>query len=208
MPSVDIFDLNNEVVGTLELADEVFGGPVNEHLLYEAVRHSQAGKRSGSAATKTRHEVSGSGKKLWRQKGTGRARMGSIRSPLWRHGGTVHGPQPRDYSYKLPRKMLLGALRSALSGKLRDGELKVVRAFQLEDHKSKNMRAALSRLEANKSVLLVDNEDNRNLSLGSRNLAGVTLLQTQQVTVYDLLKHTYVVLSEAAARKFGEALAK
>ena len=208
MPSVDIFDLKNEVVGSLELPDEVFGAPVNEHLLYEAVRHSQAAKRSGSAATKTRHEVSGSGRKLWRQKGTGRARMGSIRSPLWRHGGTVHGPQPRDYSYKLPRKMLLGALRSALSGKLRDGELKIVRAFELEDHKSRNMRAALTRLEARKSVLLVDNEDNRNLRLGSRNLEGVTLLPTKDVTVYDLLKHSQVVLSEAAARKLGEALAR
>ncbi|HWY49566.1 MAG TPA: 50S ribosomal protein L4, partial [Bryobacteraceae bacterium] len=109
MPSVDIVDLNNAVVGSLELADEVFNAPVNEALLYEAVRHSQAGLRRGTAKTKTRHEVSGSGKKLWRQKGTGRARMGSIRSPLWRHGGTTHGPQPRDYSYKLPRKMLLGA---------------------------------------------------------------------------------------------------
>src|SRR5437764_8145057 len=124
MPSVDIFDLNNVVVGSLELADEVFGAPVNEHLLYEAVRHSQAGKRSGSASTKTRHEVSGSGKKLWRQKGTGRARMGSIRSPLWRHGGTVHGPQPRDYSYKLHRKMLQGALRAGRSRKFSDGEQK------------------------------------------------------------------------------------
>src|ERR1700736_6591973 len=128
MPSVDIFDLNNEVVGSLDLADEVFGAPVNEHLLYEAVRHSQAGKRSGSASTKQRHEVSGSGKKLWRQKGTGRARMGSIRSPLWRHGGALHAPQRRDYSYKLSRKMLLRALRSAVSGKLRDGQLKVVLA--------------------------------------------------------------------------------
>src|SRR5438270_10512889 len=189
MPSVNVVDLNNMTVGSIELADAVFGAEVNEALLYEAVRHYTAGKRSGTAATKTRHEVSGSGKKLWRQKGTGRARMGSIRSPLWRHGGTVHGPQPRDYSYRLPRKMLLGALRSALSGKLRDGELKVVRAFQLEDHKSKNMRAALSRLEAHKSVLLVDNEDNRNLRLGSRNLEGVTLLPTRDVTVYDLLKH-------------------
>src|ERR1700730_2245917 len=131
MPSVDVFDLNSAVVGSLELADEVFNAPVNEALLYEAVRHHLAGVRGGNAKTKTRHEVAGSGKKLWRQKGTGRARMGSIRSPLWRHGGTVHGPQPRDYSYKLPRKMLLGALRSALSAKLRDGELKVIDAFAL-----------------------------------------------------------------------------
>src|SRR5271154_5257372 len=146
MPNVDVFDLDNNVVGTLELADDVFGAPLNKDLLYEAVRHSQAGKRAGSASTKTRHEVSGSGKKLWRQKGTGRARMGSIRSPLWRHGGTVHGPQPRDYSYKLPKKMLLGALRSALSAKLADGELKVVSAFSLADHKTKAMRAVLAKL--------------------------------------------------------------
>src|SRR5262245_40058365 len=120
MPSVNDIDLNNKTVGSIDLADEVFGAKVNEDLLYESVRHHLAGTRRGTVKTKTRHEVSGSGKKLWKQKGTGRARMGSIRSPLWRHGGTVHGPQPRDYSYKLPRKMVLGALRSALTAKLRD----------------------------------------------------------------------------------------
>src|SRR5512142_2144176 len=129
MPTVDIVDLNNQKVGELELADAVFGAEVNEALLYEAVRNYQAGQRAGTAKTKVRGEVAGSGKKLWRQKGTGRARMGSVRSPLWRHGGTTHGPQPRDYSYKLPRKMQLGALRGALSAKLRDGELRVVREF-------------------------------------------------------------------------------
>ena len=139
MPTVDVVDLNNEKVGELELADEVFGAEVNEALLYEAVRHYQAGAaRAAPHKTKTRHEVAGSGKKLWKQKGTGRARVGSVRSPIWRHGGTAHGPQPRDYSYKLPRKMLLGALRSALSAKLRDGELKVVQAFDLADHKTKS----------------------------------------------------------------------
>ena len=208
MPSVDIVDLNNAVVGSLELADEVFNAPVNEALLYEAVRHSQAERRGGNAKTKTRHEVSGSGKKLWRQKGTGRARMGSIRSPLWRHGGTVHGPQPRDYSYKLPRKMLLGALRSALSAKLRDGEMKVVQKFALSDHKSKAMRAVLNGLGAPKTVLLVDNEDNRNLMLSSRNLAGVKLVSTKDVSVYDLLGHAGLLLSENAAKKLSEALAK
>jgi large subunit ribosomal protein L4 len=208
MPSVDIVDLNNAVVGSLELADEVFDAPVNDNLLYEAVRHSQAGARGGNAKTKTRHEVSGSGKKLWRQKGTGRARMGSIRSPLWRHGGTTHGPQPRDYSYKLPRKMLLGALRSALSAKLRDGELKVVREFSLADHKSKGMRAVLATLEADKTVLVVDNGENRNLTLGSRNLKGVTLVESKDVTVYDLLGHSKVLVSETAAKKLSEALAK
>lgn len=208
MPSVDVFDLNNNVVGTLELADDVFGAPVNDHLIYESVRHYTASRRSGTAATKTRHEVSGSGKKLWKQKGTGRARMGSIRSPLWRHGGTVHGPQPRDYSYKLPRKMQLGALRSALSAKLRDGELKVVNGFVLPDHKTKSMSAVLGRLEAGKTVLVVDNEDNRNLHLGARNLEGVKLVPTRDVTVYDLLKHMHVIVSQAAAQKLAEALAK
>src|SRR3954465_14344938 len=155
MPSVDIVDLNGAVVGSLDLADAVFGAEVNEALLYEAVRQHTAAARSGSASTKTRHEVSGSGKKLWKQKGTGRARMGSIRSPLWRHGGTVHGPVVRSYAYKLPRKMALGALRSALSAKLRDGELKVVRAFEMSDHKTKSLAQALRQLEAQSKVLLV-----------------------------------------------------
>src|SRR5262245_63243437 len=118
MPTVDVVDLNNEKVGQLELNDAVFGAEVNQSLLYEAVRQYRAGLRSGTHKTKVRADVSGSGKKLWKQKGTGRARVGSVRSPIWRHGGTVHGPQPRDYSYKLPRKMLQGALRSALSAKV------------------------------------------------------------------------------------------
>lgn len=205
MPNVDIIDLNNLKVGEIELADDVFGAEVNEALIYEAVRNYQAGQRRGTASTKTRHEVAGSGKKLWRQKGTGRARMGSIRSPLWRHGGTTHGPQPRDYSYKLSRKMQQGALRSALSGKLRDGELRVVQTFTLSDHKSKNLRATLNKLEVTRKVLLVDGE-NRNLELGSRNLEGVKLVPTRAVTVYDLLAHQQVLLTEAAARKLGESL--
>ena len=147
MPKVDVLDLNNTKVGELELADAVFGAEVNEALLYEAVRHYLAGKRGGNAKTKTRHEVAGSGKKLWKQKGTGRARTGSVRSPLWRHGGTVHGPVTRDYSYKLPRKMQLGALRSALSAKLRDGDLMVVSAFQLTSPKTKDMVATLKKFD-------------------------------------------------------------
>src|SRR5436305_9304532 len=173
MPSVNVIDLNNATVGSIELADAVFGVEVNNALLYEAVRQITAGQRSGTAATKTRHEVSGSGKKLWKQKGTGRARVGSIRSPLWRHGGTVHGPQPRSYAYKLPRKMELGALRSALSAKLRDGELKVVKAFELPDAKTKNMVRVLGALDAKKTVLLVEGSDNSNLTRASRNLQGV-----------------------------------
>ncbi len=209
MPTVDVVDLNNEKVGELELSDRVFAAEVNDALIYEAVRHHRAGVRRGTAKTKTRHEVSGSGKKLWKQKGTGRARMGSVRSPVWRHGGTVHGPQPRDYSYKLPRKMQVGALRSALSAKLRDGELKVVQAFAFGDHKSKTVAAALKKLEAAKTVLVVDNDaENRNLQLGARNIAGVMLVPTREVSVYELLRHKQVLVSEAAAKKLSEALSQ
>ena len=208
MPTVDVVDLNNQKVSEVELAEEVFGAPVNQSLLYEAVRQFQASSRRGTHATKVRREVSGSGKKLWKQKGTGRARIGSVRSPLWRHGATVHGPQPRDYSYKLPKKMLLGALRSALSAKVRDGELKVVQAFTFADHKTKNAMNALAKLEAGRTVLVVDNGENRNLELGLRNLKGVTLLATREVNPYHLLGHKSVLISEAAARKFSEAIAK
>ncbi len=208
MPTLDVVDLNNQKVGQVDLADEVFGADVNEALLYEAVRQYQAGLRAGTHKTKVRAEVAGSGKKLWKQKGTGRARMGSIRSPLWRHGGIVHGPVPRDYSYKLPRKMLLGALRSALSAKVRDGELKVIQAFNFADHKTKNAMNALAALEAGNTVLVVDNGENRNLNLGIRNLKGVTLMPTREVNPYHLLGHKSVLISESAARKFSEALAK
>lgn len=207
MPSVDIIDLNNKVVGSLDLSDDVFGVPVNEDLLYEAVRHHLACVRRGTASTKTRHEVAGSGKKLWKQKGTGRARMGSIRSPLWRHGGTVHGPQPRDYSYKLPKKMQIGALKSALSAKLRDGELRVVTEFTVSEAKSKLMRKTLDGLEASRTILLVDNSANRNLALASRNLEGVKLVSSREVNVYDLLGHQHVLFTQEAAKKISEALA-
>jgi large subunit ribosomal protein L4 len=208
MPTIDVVNLQNQKVGQIELDDSVFGAEVNEHLLYEAVRQYRAGQRGGNAKTKRRWEVSGSGKKLWRQKGTGRARMGSIRSPLWRHGATTHGPEPRDYSYKLQRKMLLGALRSALSAKVRDGQLKVVNEFKLPDHKTKSLVSALVGLDAGRTVLLVDGSDNRNLMLGSRNLPGITTVAPREVTTYDLLGHEAVFLSEAAARKLSEALAK
>ncbi len=208
MPTVDVIDLNNNVVGQVELADAVFGAEVNEALLYESVRHYRASERAGTHKTKVRREVAGSGKKLWKQKGTGRARMGSVRSPLWRHGGTVHGPVPRDYSYKLPRKMQLGALRSALSAKLRDGELKIVSAFQLADHKTKNFASTLKRLEAAGKVLLVDAAENRNLELGARNIDGVEVLRSHEVHPYHLLGAKRILLTQAAATKLSESLAK
>src|SRR6202142_4219124 len=154
MATIDIHNLSGAKVGSLELADEVFGA-VNEDLLWEAVKHYRAAHRAGTHATKNKKLVSGAGKKLWKQKGTGRARVGSIRSPLWRHGGTVHGPKPRDYSYALPKKMLLGALRSALSAKLAEQKLTVVDALQLETHKSKGLRETLDKLNGQKSALLV-----------------------------------------------------
>jgi len=206
MPRVDVVDLDNQVVGQLDLAEEVFAAPVNESLLHAAVRHYRAGIRAGTHKTKVRREVSGSGKKLWRQKGTGRARVGSIRSPLWRHGGTVHGPQPRDYSYHLPKKMLLGALRSALTVKLQEGRLTVVQGFTLASHKTAEFRRTLKRLGAARSVLLVSNGENLNLERSSRNLPEVTLLASRQVHPFHLLGHERLILSEATAQKLSEAL--
>ena len=155
MATIDIYNLSGAKVGSMDLADEVFGA-VNEDLLWEAVRHYRAAGRAGTHATKNRWRVSGSGKKLWKQKGTGRARIGSIRSPLWRHGGTVHGPQPRSYDYTFPRKKLLGALRSALAAKLADGKLMVVKAFDVKEPKTKLFREALDKLKVEGTTLLVD----------------------------------------------------
>src|SRR5215475_13044418 len=176
MAKIDVLDLKGKKVGTLELEDEVFGG-INEDLLWEAVKHYGSSLRAGTHATKNRKLVSGSGKKLWRQKGTGRARVGSIRSPLWRHGGTVHGPQPRSYDYQFPRKKLYGALRSALAAKLADGKLTVVEGFELEEVSSKDFRKSLGKLGMGKTALLVDSaKANRNLELSARNVAGVELI--------------------------------
>ena len=207
MATIDIHDLSGKKVGTLELADEVFGA-VNEDLLWEAVKHYRAGQHAGTHATKNRWKVSGSGKKLWKQKGTGRARVGSVRSPLWRHGGTVHGPQPRDYSYKLPKKMLLGALRSALAAKLADGKLIVVNAFKVEEPKSKLFREALDNLKVDSSALLVEeaSNGNRNLELSSRNLDGVELVRGSEVHPYHLLRYDRAIFTQPAIEKLQLSL--
>ena len=206
MPVVDVVNLDGRKVGQVELAEAVFGAKVNPHLLHEASRWYLRGLRAGTHKTKDKSEVSGAGRKLWRQKGTGRARIGSIRSPLWRHGGTVHGPEPRDYSYALPKKMLLGALRSALSAKLAEQKLTVVDGWTLESHKTQNLVAALEKLHRTKSALLVSHGENRNLELASRNIAGVKLAAPNVLEPYDVLKHDLVLLSKDAAARLNHSL--
>jgi len=207
MATIDIYDLTGSKVGTLELADEVFGA-VNEDLLWEAVKHYRASQRAGTHATKNRKLVSGSGKKLWKQKGTGRARVGSIRSPLWRHGGTVHGPQPRSYDYTFPRKKLLGALRSALASKFADGKLTVVNAFDVKESKTKQFREALDVLKVDGTVLLVEEpkHENRNLELSSRNIEDLELVRGNEVHPYHLLRYDRVIFSQPAIEKLQLSL--
>src|SRR5262244_2944649 len=206
MPVVDVVNLSGKKVGQVDLADAVFGAKVNPHLLHEASRWYLASLRAGTHKTKDKSEVSGAGRKLWRQKGTGRARVGSIRSPLWRHGGTVHGPKPRDYSYALPKKQLLGALRSALSAKLADQKLTVVDGWQLETHKTQSLLESLEKLNFTKSALLVSHGENRNLELASRNLEGVKLSAPNALQPYDVLRHELIVLSKDAAARLAHTL--
>jgi large subunit ribosomal protein L4 len=207
MATIDIHDLTGAKVGTLDLADEIFGA-VNEDLLWEAVKHYRAGQRAGTHATKNKKLVSGAGKKLWKQKGTGRARVGSIRSPLWRHGGTVHGPQPHSHAYTFPRKKLLGALRSALASKLADGKLIVVNTFKMEEPKSKAFREALNALKVDATALIVEvpQHENRNLELSSRNLAGVELIAGNEVHPYHLLRYDRAIFSQPAIEKLQLSL--
>jgi len=206
MPVVDVINLEGKKVGQVELADAVFGAKVNPHLLHEASRWYQNSLRAGTHKTKDKSEVSGAGRKLWRQKGTGRARVGSIRSPLWRHGGTVHGPKPRSYGYALPKKMILGALRSALSAKLAEQKLTVVDAWSLDSHKTKALTLALGKLNLIKSALIVSYGENRNLELASRNIEGVKLIAPNGLQPYDLLKHDLIVLSKDAAARLSHTL--
>src|ERR1700756_5297189 len=206
MPVVDVVNLDGKKVGQVELAEAVFGAKVNAHLLHEASRWYLRGLRAGTHKTKDKSEVSGAGRKLWRQKGTGRARIGSIRSPLWRHGGTVHGPRPRDYSYALPKKQLLGALRSALSAKLADQKLTVVDGWQLESHKTQSLVATPAKLNFTKSALLVSHGENRNLELASRNLEGVKLSAPNALQPYEVLKHDRLVLSKDAVARLVRSL--
>jgi large subunit ribosomal protein L4 len=207
MPVVDVKNLEGKTVGKVELSDEVFAARVNPHVLHETVRHYLAKQRAGTHKTKQKSEVSGSGRKLWRQKGTGRARIGSIRSPLWRKGGTVHGPVPRNYDYRIPRQVVAGALRSALSAKLAESKLTVVDAWALASHKTKPFRQTLTKLDdESRTILLVENGANVNLERASRNLEGVKLVPTTALEAYDLLRHDRLMLSRQAAEKLSHAL--
>jgi len=208
MANVNVVNLGGKKVGEFELLDDVFSCEINDALLWESVKHYRSALRQGTASTKNRADVSGAGKKLWKQKGTGRARVGSIRTPLWRGGGTVHGPKPRSYEYAFPQKKLMGALRSAIAAKLADGKLTVVESFEVAEPKTKLFRTALNKLEAGKTTLLVESSRklDENLYLGSRNLAGVELVLSSEVHPYDLLRYEHAVFSKDAIEALQETL--
>jgi large subunit ribosomal protein L4 len=207
MPTVKVRNLKNEEVGDVELADSVFGAELNEALIHAAVKSFLATGRQGTVGTKTRGDVSGSGKKLWRQKGTGRARIASIRSPLWKGGGNVHGPQSRDWSYNLPKKMRRGALRSALSERLREGNLIVLDQFMLGEAKTKAFIDVLGTLGIGEAkTLIVDSPENDNLLLASRNVKRAKVVTSHGLNIYDLLYHEKLVVSRAAIEELNELL--
>jgi len=196
----------NEKVGDLELNDEVFGGRVKTDLIWQAVVQENAGERRGTHATKTRAEVSGSGKKPWRQKGTGRARVGEIRNPLWRKGGTVFGPQPRSYSFDVPKKVRLGALRAALAAKVAANTLIVVDSLTSTDRKTKGTAALLTRLGATGKTVIIDLKPDEGFALSARNLAGVALIPSQRVTARDVADTAHVIVTRAALEALQETL--
>jgi large subunit ribosomal protein L4 len=203
---IDIVNQQNEKVGSLDLRDEVFGGRIKVDLIHESVVHANAADRRGTHATKTRAMVSGTGKKPWRQKGTGRAQVGEARNPLWRHGGTTFGPQPRSYDFHLPRKVEKGALRAALSQKLRDGAVTVVDALAVGEIKTKAAAEMLRRLGADGRTLLVDVKPEDKLALSVRNLDGVRLMPSNRISARDVMNTRKVVLTRAALEKLQEAL--
>jgi large subunit ribosomal protein L4 len=209
MPEMDIKNASGKKVGTMTLPDEVFAVPVKRHLMHDAVRNYMAGWRRGTHDTKNRMEVSGGGKKPWKQKHTGRARVGDNRSPLWRKGGTVQGPTPRDYSYDLPKEARRGALRSALSQKVKDDRLVLVDAFKLDKPRTKDLQSVLTeKFKIDTKVLIVHDGEDGNLALAARNNPRVKAVRALAINVYDILNHDYLVLSKGAAEKVGEVLAR
>ena len=211
MPTVKVRNLKNKEVGEVSLADAVFGAELNEALIHAALMNYQANGRQGTSATKTRGNVSGSGRKLWKQKGTGRARIASLRSPLWKGGGNVHGPQPRDWSYKMPKKMRRGAIRSALSERLREGNLIIIDEFGFKAPKTKDFLeviGALGLVENKKraKTLIVDSLDNANLVLSSRNVQKTKVTNSFGLNIYDVLYHEKLLISKAAVEELNKIL--
>ncbi|MGB7070054.1 MAG: 50S ribosomal protein L4 [Pyrinomonadaceae bacterium] len=211
MPTVKVRNLKNEEVGEVILSDAVFDVELNESLIHAAVINYQANGRQGTSATKTRGNVSGSGRKLWKQKGTGRARIASLRSPLWKGGGNVHGPQPRDWSYNMPKKMRRGALRSALSERLREGNLIIIDEFGVTSPKTKDFLGVIGTLglgDAKKraKMLIVDSLDNENLVLSSRNVQKTKVTNSFGLNIYDLIYHEKLLISKAAVEELGQLL--
>jgi large subunit ribosomal protein L4 len=206
MPTVKVRNLKNEEIGEVQLSDAVFGAPLNEPLIHAAVRNFMANARQGTSATKTRGDVSGAGRKLWKQKGTGRARIASLRSPLWKGGGNTHGPQPRDWSYGMPRKMRQGALRSALSERVREGNVVVVDGWSIDKPKTKDFAASLGSLGFEGKTLIVDSLENENLILSARNIRRAKVVNSFGLNIYDLLYHDHLVLSRSAAEELEKLL--
>jgi len=198
MPKVTVYNLERESVGELELDEDVFADEINENLFYEVVKAQLASRRKGTHKVKNRAEIRGTGAKMYRQKGTGRARHGDEKAPQFRGGGRAFGPKPKDYSYKPPRRMRKGALRSALSLKLKEGRLLVVDSFELPEIKTKNLAKVLDALEVPKSSIIVDGTDNQNLRLSARNLAKHQYLPPEGLNVYDVLRHEHLILTKGA----------
>lgn len=211
MPTVKVRNLKNKEVGEVTLSDAVFGVELNEGLIHAAVKNFLANGRQGTSATKTRGDVSGSGKKLWKQKGTGRARIASLRSPLWKGGGNVHGPQPRDWSYKMPKKMRRGALRSALSERLREGNIIVIDEITFKNPKTSEFLSTMeklgfSRKEKPTKTLIIDSLDNANLVLSSRNVKKTKVTNSFGLNIYDIIYHEKLVLSKTAVEELNDLL--
>lgn len=205
MPTVEVFDSKREKVGSLELSDAVFAAELKPHLLHEVVVWQLACRRQGNADTKVRHEVRGGGRKPWKQKGTGRARSGSRRSPLWRGGGTIFGPHPRDYSYTLPKKVKKAALRVALSDKLREEKLLVLKGFDLSEIKTRAFVEVLGRFDV-KNALIVTLGVDATLEKSARNVARIKVLRAEGLNVYDILRYDNLVLVEQAVARIEEVL--
>jgi len=203
---IDVVNSSNQKVGAIDVSDDVFGGRVNGGLIWESVVHANAAERRGTHQTKNRANVSGSGKKPWRQKGTGRARVGEIRNPLWRKGGTVFGPQPRSYDFKIPKKVEIGALRAALAEKLRDGRVVVVDALTASEIKTKAAAEMLKALGVDGKAVLIDVTPDEKLSKSVQNIPGIAMRASARVSARDIANADRVVATRSAIEKLQEAL--